>query len=126
MADSFAPLFTWTTGVGEFGMVMLSGQRAGKPYTEAYVSRCAGGNRRAFALVDLAPGSPHESFDYWRYRATGWRPNGDTPAQQKYPVAGADICTSPATARCGRCCPSTWTAARCACRAAMTAGARRW
>src|SRR2546428_5870614 len=86
VADSFAPLFTWITGVGEFGMVMLSGERAGKPYTDAYVSRYVGGNRKAFAMVDLSPGSPYESFDHWRYSATGWRPNGDTPSQQKYPV----------------------------------------
>ncbi|KOV84749.1 hypothetical protein [Nocardia sp. NRRL S-836] len=88
MVASFAPLFTWTTGVGEFGMVLLAGERDGKPYSDAYVSRYVGAKRAAFAVLNLSPDSAYDSFDHWRYRVTGWRPTGDTPAQQKYPVAG--------------------------------------
>lgn len=88
MVDSFSPLFTWETGAGEFGVVMLAGERDGKPYTDAYVSRYVSGRRSAFAVVDLSSGSLYESFDQWRYAATGWRPEGNWPAIEKLPVLG--------------------------------------
>lgn len=87
MVDSFAPLFTWETDIGEFGVVILSGNREGKPYCTGYVSRYVEGSRLAFATVDLSPGSIYGDFDEWRYKATSWKPDGDTPAREKYPVA---------------------------------------